>query len=53
MISYGGLLKGVHKELNLDEVEDGDLVHVDVKRTKYKRSLFCCSFRKAKLFLLA
>lgn len=29
LISYGGLLKEVHKELNLDNVEDGDLVHVD------------------------
>lgn len=29
LISYGGLLKEIHKELNLDDVEDGDLVHVD------------------------
>lgn len=29
LISYGGLLKEVHKELNLDDIEDGDLVHVD------------------------
>lgn len=29
MISYGGLLKEVHKQLNLDDVEDGDLVRVD------------------------
>ena len=29
LISYGGLLKEVHKELNLDDVEDGDLIHVD------------------------
>lgn len=29
MIAYGGLLKKVHKQLNLDEVEDGDLVRVD------------------------
>lgn len=28
-ISYGGLLKEVHKELNLDDVEDGDLVNID------------------------
>lgn len=26
MISYGGLLKEKHKELNLDDVEDGDLI---------------------------
>lgn len=29
MISYGGLLKEVHKQLNLDDVEDGDLIRVD------------------------
>ena len=29
LISYGGLLKEVHKELNLDDAEDGDLVHTD------------------------
>lgn len=29
MIAYGGLLKQVHKELNLDDIEDGDLVRVD------------------------
>lgn len=31
LISYGGLLKEIHKELNLDDVEDGDLVHTDDK----------------------
>jgi len=29
LISYGGLLKEIHKELNLDDAEDGDLVHTD------------------------
>jgi len=29
LISYGGLLKKVHKELNLDDAEDGDLIHTD------------------------
>ncbi|WP_342471499.1 protein rep [Metasolibacillus sp. FSL H7-0170] len=29
MISYGGLLKVVHKELNLDDVDEGDLIRVD------------------------
>mgnify|MGYP001945141493 CR=1 FL=1 len=29
LISYGGLLKEIHKELNLDDIEDGDLIHVD------------------------
>lgn len=29
LISYGGLLKEIHRELNLSDAEDGDLVHVD------------------------
>lgn len=29
LIAYGGLLKIIHKELNLSDVENGDLVHVD------------------------
>lgn len=29
LISYGGLLKEIHKKLNLDDVEEGDLIHVD------------------------
>src|SRR5699024_12862025 len=29
LISYGGLLKEIHKELNLDDAEDGDLIHTD------------------------
>lgn len=29
LISYGGLLKEIHKELNLGDVEDGDLIHID------------------------
>ena len=29
LISYGGLLKEIHKELNLDDAEDGDLIHID------------------------
>jgi len=28
LVGYGGLLKQVHKELNLGDPEDGDLVHV-------------------------
>lgn len=28
LIAYGGLLKEIHKELNLDDAEDGDLIHV-------------------------
>src|SRR5699024_1867155 len=29
LISYGGLLKEIHKKLNLDDSEDGDLIHTD------------------------
>ncbi|WP_336664033.1 protein rep, partial [Kurthia gibsonii] len=29
MVAYGGLLKEIHKELNLDDIEEGDLVRVD------------------------
>jgi len=29
LISYGGLLKEIHKELQLGEPEDGDLIHID------------------------
>lgn len=29
LISYGGLLKEIHKELQLDDAEDGDLIHID------------------------
>lgn len=29
MVAYGGLLKEIHKQLNLDDVEEGDLVRVD------------------------
>lgn len=29
MIAYGGLLKIIHKQLNLDDVEEGDLVRID------------------------
>lgn len=29
LISYGGLLKEIHKELQLSDAEDGDLIHID------------------------
>src|SRR5699024_12714094 len=29
LISYGGLLKEIHKKLNLDDTEGGDLIHTD------------------------
>ncbi len=28
LISYGGLLKKIHKELNLEDAEEGDLVNI-------------------------
>lgn len=34
LLSYGGLLKEIHKELNLDDVEDGDLIHTDDEESK-------------------
>lgn len=34
LISYGGLLKEIHKELNLDDAEDGDLIHTDDEQEK-------------------
>ncbi|MEK5071803.1 protein rep [Sporosarcina sp. FSL K6-1508] len=29
LISYGGILKEIHKELQLSDAEDGDLIHID------------------------
>ena len=29
LISYGGLLKEIHKKLNLDDAEEGDLIHTN------------------------
>jgi len=29
LLSYGGLLKEIHKQLNLDDGEDGYLIHTD------------------------
>lgn len=29
LILYGGILKEIHKELNLSDAEDGDLIHID------------------------
>lgn len=40
LISYGGLLKEVHKELNLDDVEDGDLIHTDDDEEKASEDAF-------------
>lgn len=32
MLSYGGLLKQIHKEMNLDDEEEGDLIHTDTEQ---------------------
>lgn len=29
LIAFGGIFKELHKQLNLDDAEDGDLIHVD------------------------
>lgn len=29
LIAYGGILKDIHKELQLSDAEDGDLIHID------------------------
>ncbi|WP_231166447.1 protein rep, partial [Clostridium botulinum] len=29
LVAFGGELKSIHKKLNLDDAEDGDLVHTD------------------------
>lgn len=38
LISYGGLLKEIHKELNLDNAEDGDLVKVNDENDEEKEA---------------
>jgi len=40
LISYGGLLKELHKKLNLDDAEDGDLIHADEEKTKEDEESF-------------
>lgn len=34
LVAYGGLMKTIHKELGLDDVENGDLVHTDNEEEK-------------------
>ena len=44
LISYGGLLKEVHKKLNLDDAENGDLIHAnDEEKADGKRLFDCCN----------
>jgi plasmid rolling circle replication initiator protein Rep len=31
LISYGGVFRKAHKELHLDEIEGGDLVHTEIE----------------------
>ena len=33
-LAYGGLLKQIKKELELDDIENGDLIHVDEETEK-------------------
>src|SRR5690625_6983426 len=45
LISYGGLLKEIHKKLNLDDAEDGDLIHTeDRKSTRLNSSHVSISY---------
>lgn len=34
LVAFGGELKRIHKELNLDDIEDGDLVHTDYEELR-------------------
>src|SRR5699024_8738841 len=54
LISYGGLLKEIHKELNLDDAEDGDLIHTDDEKKPMKMAflLFQCRIGNGKIILL-
>src|SRR5699024_5124382 len=54
LISYGGLLKEIHKELNLDDAEDGDLIHTDdeEKADEDGISILQCGIGNGKIILL-
>ena len=32
LVSFSGIMKEWHKKLNLDDTEDGDLVHIETDR---------------------
>ncbi|MTM17309.1 replication protein, partial [Turicibacter sanguinis] len=32
LVSFSGIMKDLHKKLNLDDAEDGDLVHIETDR---------------------
>lgn len=40
LIAYGGMLKDIHKELNLDDPEDGDMIHVDQENDEVANGAF-------------
>jgi plasmid rolling circle replication initiator protein Rep len=55
LISYGGLLKEIHKELNLDDAEDGDLIHTQMMKKKQMKMAFLllqCGIGNGKIILL-
>src|SRR5699024_330349 len=54
LISYGGLLKEIHKELNLDDAEDGDLIHTDDEEKADEDGflLLQCGIGNGKIILL-
>ena len=32
LVSFSGIMKEWHKKLNLDDVEDGDLIHIEIDK---------------------
>ena len=50
MLSYGGLLKQKHKILNLDEAEDGNLIHTSDK-DKAHSIMIIWNFEKQNYYL--
>lgn len=51
LISYGGLLKEMHKKLNLDDVEDGDLIKVNGKKKMKAIQLQQCGIGIGKIII--
>lgn len=43
LVAFGGILKNIHKQLNLDDPIDGDLVHIDDNATSDndKQAMLC------------
>lgn len=39
LIAFGGVMKDAHKKLNLDDAEDGDLIHIDPEEDETREDL--------------